>query len=250
MITIPTLAILGVVAGAFTAVPTIMSLVAKNQEANKKMSKIGIIAFSILALSLTLFNTSIGAKLTTISFSPCSSWFNKPFNFKFWDIQLSDVVINSLMFGPLGVMTAQKARAENKKTFKRALLAGFILSTIIEVSQAILPFGRFPALSDIICNTLSAGLGCGCLNLCHKVKNFFVSKFKKQKTNIVSNELSTQKTLENQAVETITQTKLNETESVKQLKNEINDVPKINKVKSKQKHKAPKTTFEDLENSY
>lgn len=170
MITIPTLVILLVVLIVFTILPTALSLFLKNKKLDKIFSIIGIISFIILTLTLTLFNTSLNMKVTKISFNPCSNWFNRPFNFKFWDVILNDLLINALMLAPLGVMVTQKRKAENKKSFIWSLLAGLMLGTFIEVSQAILPYGRFPALSDVILNTFSSMLGCGCLNLCHKIK--------------------------------------------------------------------------------
>lgn len=176
MITIPTLVILLVVLIVFTILPTTLSLFLKNKKLDKILSIIGIISFIILTLSLTLFDTSFGKEITKINFEPCSNWFNRPFNFKFWDVIPNDLLINALMLGPLGVMVTQKRKSENKKSFLWSMLAGLMLGTFIEVSQAILPYGRCPALSDILLNTISSSLGCVCLNLCHKIKNSIKNK--------------------------------------------------------------------------
>ena len=103
------------------------------------------------------------------------------------------------MLAPLGVMVTQHLKAKNKKrTILKSFLAGLILGCVIEISQMILPFGRFPAVLDALLNGISAGIGCVCLHACHKIKEFFVKRKNKNK----------QKSFENIEEESLTYTNL------------------------------------------
>jgi hypothetical protein len=66
---------------------------------------------------------------------------------------LSDGLLNIGLFVPLGVAAGWHARS-----FWRVLLAGALLSTLIELTQTIVP-GRDPQLADIIFNTIGAACG-------------------------------------------------------------------------------------------
>lgn len=182
MITIPTLAVLGLVAVGFVGVPAGLSLFSKNQKINKIMSIIGMVGFSGLALLLTLPSVSFNLHNVTINFQPQSPWFNRMLGWGFSITNLQDVLLNSVMLAPLGVMVTQHAKAKNKKrTILKSFFAGLALGFVIEISQMILPFGRFPAVLDALLNGVSAGIGCVCLHACHKIKEFFVKRKNKNK---------------------------------------------------------------------
>lgn len=66
---------------------------------------------------------------------------------------LSDGLLNVGLFVPLGMAAGWQARS-----FWRVLLAGALLSTLIELAQTIVP-GRDPQLADIMFNTVGAGCG-------------------------------------------------------------------------------------------
>lgn len=189
MITIPTLLAFAAIAVGFVGVPAGLSLFSKNQKLNKILSTIGMVAFCGVALLLTLPSVSFNLRNIVINFSPTSPWFNRMFGLGFDVANVKDVLLNCFMLAPLGVMVTQHAKAKNKKrTILKSLLAGLALGLFIEISQMILPFGRFPTLTDAVCNSLSAGIGCVCLHACHKIKNFFVArKNKKNKQKALEN---------------------------------------------------------------
>ncbi|HEX7090762.1 MAG TPA: VanZ family protein [Longimicrobiales bacterium] len=69
------------------------------------------------------------------------------------DAGLSDVLANIILFFPFGAaLAALGSRA------RRALLFGVTLSFSVELAQHVIP-GRDPSLSDVVFNTLGAGLG-------------------------------------------------------------------------------------------
>lgn len=180
MITISALAILGITAVGFVGLPLGMSLFCKNQKVNKVMSVIGMIAYSAFALFLALPGRAFENFMLTLNFNPSTPWFNRMFSLGIGALDPFEVAVNCLMLAPLGFMASQYAKAKNKKTLKRALFAGFLLSLAIEICQMILPFGRYPTVIDICWNVLSAGIGCACFNVCHKIKDFFVRRKKKK----------------------------------------------------------------------
>ncbi len=194
MITISAFAILGITATCFVGVPAAFSLFCKNQKVNKILSIIGMISFSAFALLLALPTRNFQNFMLTLDFHASSPWFNRMFSLGLGALDSFEVLVNCLMLAPLGVMACQNAKARGKKTAKLALLAGLLLSATIEVCQMILPFGRYPTVIDICWNVLGAGIGCVCLNICHKIKNFFVRK--KSKINEKSENLENEKTFE------------------------------------------------------
>jgi hypothetical protein len=68
---------------------------------------------------------------------------------------LSDGLLNTALFVPFGIASGWNARS-----FWRVVVAGALLSTIIELTQTVVP-GRDPELADIIFNT--AGALCGAI---------------------------------------------------------------------------------------
>lgn len=68
---------------------------------------------------------------------------------------LADGIRNLILFAPLGAALWSTGR-----TRRSALAIGFGLSLVIEILQLAIP-GRFPALSDLVFNTLGTGLGVG-----------------------------------------------------------------------------------------
>jgi VanZ family protein len=63
---------------------------------------------------------------------------------------LADGILNICLFVPLGLAAGWSSRSPLK-----AILAGILLSTGIELAQTIVP-GRDPSLSDIVFNTIGA----------------------------------------------------------------------------------------------
>lgn len=82
------------------------------------------------------------------------------------DTALADGVMNVLLFVPFGA-TAVGWRGSGRHVALTAL-AGFLLSLLIETLQYLgLPPGRSPALADVLCNAMGAGLG-ACLARAHR----------------------------------------------------------------------------------
>lgn len=191
MITIPTYVIFLIVGGIFTLIPALITIFVKNKKLNIVLSVIGAIMFTILVLFLTLPAVSFGEKNTIISFSETSKWFNRNLSFGFENLNLKDVLINLFMLAPLGVLLTQgflvKLISEKNieqiqfknclKIFLICFLLGLSLGTFIEICQSILPYNRFPTITDLFLNGLGCFIGSFCLICCFKIKTFF--EFKK-----------------------------------------------------------------------
>lgn len=171
MISIPTVLLFAIISLGFVATPVALSLFCKNKKINHKLSTVGVILFSVIALILTLNKVSLGLDLVKINFSTTGNWFSKVF--QFWNGNLKDYIINTLMFVPLGVIAIQHAcsKSEKKSTaIIKSMIAGLLLSCTIELGQFILPVNRFPAFNDILLNTISAGLGAFSMTTLHSIK--------------------------------------------------------------------------------
>lgn len=66
---------------------------------------------------------------------------------------MSDVIVNVILFAPLGA-----ALALNGRTGTRAVLMGGMLSCAVELAQIFIP-GRDPSLGDVVSNTLGTAAG-------------------------------------------------------------------------------------------
>lgn len=71
---------------------------------------------------------------------------------------LSDLIINSIIYVPLGALLANAMRKRPSATIGIAGIAGLGLSVFLELGQTYLP-GRVTSLTDIILNTMGAVLG-------------------------------------------------------------------------------------------
>ena len=178
MITLPTV-LIGALAVGLTAVPAGLSLFSKNNKLKKIASIVSIIGFTGLAALLTLPSVSFTLKSTQIAFNSFGGWFSKPFSL--WLGNLKDYILNALMLAPLGVGSVAHTKANNKKhPILKAMLLGLGVSLGIEFCQFMLPVNRFPALNDVLFNTLSAGIGASCLIGIHKVKDWFKARKEKK----------------------------------------------------------------------
>jgi len=93
--------------------------------------------------------------ILVITLTPSGNNPSPPFSFYFvierrW---LADWILNICLFVPFGLALGWNSRSPLK-----AILAGLLLSTGVELAQTIIP-GRDPSLSDIVFNTVGAGLG-------------------------------------------------------------------------------------------
>jgi len=66
---------------------------------------------------------------------------------------IADALLNVALFFPWGVIGAWSSRS-----FRRAVVTGFLLSVFVELAQTVIP-GRDPSLSDVIFNSIGALLG-------------------------------------------------------------------------------------------
>jgi len=71
-----------------------------------------------------------------------------------------DVVLNVLMYLPLGCLLGLSTRSRTCRTFAGSLLALLAVSTAFEGAQLFVA-SRFTSVDDIICNTIGGGLGLG-----------------------------------------------------------------------------------------
>lgn len=81
---------------------------------------------------------------------------------------LSDLVLNLLMYGPLGVLlrlTLSRVTGRQLRQIVSATLAVAALSWMIEATQSLIP-GRYAAIQDVLANTLGGAVG---VLLGHKV---------------------------------------------------------------------------------
>jgi VanZ like family len=108
-------------------------------------------AASLRSLSVTC----IVIVTLVLTLSPSGDRALQPFSFTFaFDLHgVADDLLNIGLFVPLGL-----ALGWNSRRLAPAIVCGLLLSTAIELIQTIVP-GRDPSLSDIIFNTLGAGLG-------------------------------------------------------------------------------------------
>ena len=93
--------------------------------------------------------------ILVLTLTPSGNNPSPPFSFYFvierrW---LADWILNICLFVPFGLAVGWNSRSPLK-----AILAGLLLSTGVELAQAIVP-GRDPSLSDIVFNTVGAALG-------------------------------------------------------------------------------------------
>jgi VanZ like family len=71
---------------------------------------------------------------------------------------LDDVLLNILMYVPLGCLLGLLARRRDRRTFAVLVLTVAGVSLAFETAQLLLP-SRFPSVDDLICNTLGGALG-------------------------------------------------------------------------------------------
>lgn len=70
-----------------------------------------------------------------------------------------NIFYNMLLFMPLGFFMKMCMPA-SKGAMREVILTGLLLSLCIEVTQFILPTGRWADVDDVILNTLGTFLGC------------------------------------------------------------------------------------------
>jgi glycopeptide antibiotics resistance protein len=76
----------------------------------------------------------------------------------FVPLYLDDVLLNILMYVPLGCLLGLLVRRRDRRTFAALVLTVAAMSLAFETAQLLLP-SRFPSVDDLICNTLGGALG-------------------------------------------------------------------------------------------
>ncbi len=76
----------------------------------------------------------------------------------FVPLYLDDVLLNILMYVPLGCLLGLLARRRDRRTFAALVLTVAAVSLAFETAQLLIP-SRFPSVDDLICNTLGGALG-------------------------------------------------------------------------------------------
>jgi hypothetical protein len=79
---------------------------------------------------------------------------------------IKDVIVNVLGFVPYGFLLAlwreQTSQSQHWRTWVVAVLAGTLVSLVIEVTQAFIP-ARDSSMLDVVCNTAGTAIGAGLL---------------------------------------------------------------------------------------
>ena len=155
----------------YLIIPLALIFFIKNAKAKKICNILYLIIFCLILLVGVFFKIDITKTSTQISLDFSAGFFNKSFNFKFWNFDLQDFLINISMLFPLGYCFNLILKTKYKCLF--AFLFGLCVGTFIEVCQFIFPFPRSPQLSDIIFNGLSVFIGSLFFFLIDKIKLSF-----------------------------------------------------------------------------
>ena len=182
-----TFAILGILVVALIGVLLLIyNLIAKITK-NKKVS-IPIRRLLLYAVFMIYIVVVVGA--TMLRYSGYSiSWGNKiiyPLFYSYREAwkdfsarEWRNIILNIMMFVPFGFLLPF---VSNKfQVFWKTYLAGFLFTTIIEVTQLLLHLGIFE-LDDFMNNTIGAMIGYGF----YRLFVFVVQKWKKQETKTIS----------------------------------------------------------------
>ena len=159
----------------FAIFPIVFFLVSKNEKHIKVVYFILTILYCLVVCVGVFTNIQLN-KLITIEFLDNINNLNKTFNFNLFPNTFQDVIINILMFVPLGFLLMPIFK---KHAFVKTLLIGISFTIMIEISQLVLPISRNPQLSDIILNSLSCLIGIACFIILKLVSSKLKSKNKK-----------------------------------------------------------------------
>ena len=135
----------------FIIVPLVLSKLLKSTGWLLKLSMALILVDYLFVLALlTLLNVKFSYPSLIISWENTGSWFSM--NFEVWGDGLFNYISNLSMFLPLGIFVFN---LRDKKRYRSTIIAAFVISTLIELLQFVLPTSRTTELADIVLGTLS-----------------------------------------------------------------------------------------------
>jgi glycopeptide antibiotics resistance protein len=150
---------------------------------NQTIFKTIIITLFIFYLIVLFANTTGSMRFqnnsVTIEVILKGGWFDKEILMTWIPNEFGDFYRNIIMFVPLGTFTTLIKPSSFKKTMLITVIVAFCTSFLIEFLQFMLPIHRWPQISDVIFNTLSAIIGAIFAFICLKIKGK-IFKNKKQ----------------------------------------------------------------------
>ena len=147
----------------------------KNKKAFNWTLSILFVLYVALLLCGVWFQTHCTWKTVSLKPNFSGKWCDKPINWNFAHLSLFDLIINLIMFIPLGIFISYKFKHKSLLSKLILLLClGFFAGMFVELSQFILPVPRSVQMSDIFFNMASTFIG-GMIGL------FYLWVFKKIK---------------------------------------------------------------------
>ena len=190
--------ILGIFGIATPIALTSLAKTPKMKNLNRIASLVGIISMVAFLCLLTLTETTIDMNSIQIHFTSSSNWFSKHFTSTLTHLDKADVIINSLMLVPLGVMSSQHSIAKGKRfSILKGVATGLAMSCFIECMQCILPIQRTSDFADIIFNTLGAFAGATTMTVYSKLEDLATQKAIQRTIKNYAQELEYQISLQN-----------------------------------------------------
>ncbi len=154
--------------GGFVILPAFLKIFFGENKIVKGVNAVLLILFLISAFALTLGNVDI-AQVVTINFEQSGEWFESEIYF-FNLMRTHDIIQNLLFMTPLGIFTYKSDRFWVSNLWI-AFACGAGLGFVIEALQFILPIARYPQVSDVLFNGLSAIIGFVAIFVVDKIVN-------------------------------------------------------------------------------
>jgi len=145
-----------VMVGGFVILPLFLKVFFGDNKIAKVINGVLLVLYILSAFALTLSDVQLGWTCH-IEFVTVGDWFDSEI-YIFNLLQLKDIIQNLLFMTPLGIFTYKTDRFWVTNLWI-AFLAGAGLGFVIESLQFILPIDRFPQVSDVLLNGVSAVIG-------------------------------------------------------------------------------------------
>lgn len=131
---------------------------------SEKVLKITAIVLLVIYVGIMLIgvwtNVSTPNGVLKIGFDFDAGWCNKSIRWGIKGLQYEDVIINILMFVPIGnVFYLFKQHKPFKKVLLWSLVIGLIMGFTVELGQFVFPLYRAPQTTDVALNGISFVLG-------------------------------------------------------------------------------------------
>ena len=148
----------------YVVCPIILRMLINKKRANTILSFVLLLLF-LFVLCLGVFtNCSVTYPTIKISFETNELWANEYILFNIFNLTCFDLLVNSVMLLPFGVIFTLFYYYKNpnfsvKKLFLWLFFIGLACGLFIETMQFILPIERTIQLSDVLLNTISCFIG-------------------------------------------------------------------------------------------